>query len=56
MGFALALAALPAVQPSPVAAQAYPRHAVKIIVPYPAGGTADLMPRIVFDFLSRKWG
>jgi tripartite-type tricarboxylate transporter receptor subunit TctC len=25
-------------------------------VPYPAGGTADLMPRVVFDVLSRKWG
>jgi len=37
-------------------AQDYPRRAVKVIVPYPAGGTADLMPRIVFDALSRKWG
>jgi tripartite-type tricarboxylate transporter receptor subunit TctC len=34
----------------------YPRRAVKVIVPYPAGGTADLMPRIVFDALSRQWG
>jgi tripartite-type tricarboxylate transporter receptor subunit TctC len=29
---------------------------VRIIVPYPAGGTADVMPRIVADWLSRKWG
>jgi tripartite-type tricarboxylate transporter receptor subunit TctC len=29
---------------------------VRVIVPYPAGGTADLMPRIVFDALSRQWG
>ena len=29
---------------------------VKIIVPFPAGGTADAVPRIVGDFLSRKWG
>ena len=28
---------------------------MKIIVPFPAGGTADLMPRIVADWLSRKW-
>jgi tripartite-type tricarboxylate transporter receptor subunit TctC len=42
--------------PSRLAAQDYPRRAVKIIVPYPAGGTADLMPRVVFDVLSRKWG
>jgi tripartite-type tricarboxylate transporter receptor subunit TctC len=36
-------------------AQDYPTRAVKMIVPFPAGGTADLMPRIVADFLSRKW-
>ena len=56
IGFALALAAMQAVLPSHLVAQDYPRHAVKIIVPYPAGGTADLMPRIVFDALSHKWG
>jgi len=38
------------------AALDYPVRSVKVIVPYPAGGTADVMPRIVFDFLSRKWG
>jgi tripartite-type tricarboxylate transporter receptor subunit TctC len=37
-------------------AQAYPTHTVKIVVPYPAGGTADIMPRIIADWLSRKWG
>ena len=39
-----------------VQAQDYPGHAVKIIVPFPPGGTADGMPRIVGDWLSRKWG
>ncbi|HEX4040600.1 MAG TPA: tripartite tricarboxylate transporter substrate binding protein, partial [Xanthobacteraceae bacterium] len=29
---------------------------VKIIVPFPAGGTADVMPRIFADWLSRKLG
>jgi tripartite-type tricarboxylate transporter receptor subunit TctC len=38
------------------AAQDYPNHTVKIIVPFPAGGTADAMPRIVADFLTKKWG
>jgi tripartite-type tricarboxylate transporter receptor subunit TctC len=38
------------------AALDYPHRSVKVIVPFPAGGTADTMPRIVFDFLSRKWG
>src|SRR5712691_1697641 len=56
IGFALAIAALSAFLPSHLAAQDYPRRGVKVIVPYPAGGTADLMPRIVFDALSRKWG
>jgi tripartite-type tricarboxylate transporter receptor subunit TctC len=38
------------------AADTYPSRTVKIIVPFPAGGTADAMPRIVADYLSRKWG
>src|SRR5262249_30324432 len=38
------------------AAQDYPSRAVRIIVPFPAGGTADVMPRVVGDWLSRKWG
>jgi tripartite-type tricarboxylate transporter receptor subunit TctC len=42
--------------PAASAAQDYPNRTVRIIVPYPAGGTADAMPRIVADFLSRKWG
>jgi tripartite-type tricarboxylate transporter receptor subunit TctC len=34
----------------------YPDRAVKIVVPFPAGGTADVVPRIVGEWLSRKWG
>ena len=34
----------------------YPDRGVKIIVPFPAGGTADAVPRLVADYLSRKWG
>jgi tripartite-type tricarboxylate transporter receptor subunit TctC len=37
-------------------AQEYPSHPVKIIVPFPAGGTADVMPRLFTDWLARKWG
>jgi tripartite-type tricarboxylate transporter receptor subunit TctC len=47
---ALALAALPA------AAQDYPNRQVRIVVPFPAGGTADAVPRLVGDWLSKKWG
>jgi tripartite-type tricarboxylate transporter receptor subunit TctC len=56
MGSALAVAALLAAFPPDLAAQDYPKRSVKIIVPFAAGGTADLMPRIVGDWLSRKWG
>jgi tripartite-type tricarboxylate transporter receptor subunit TctC len=37
------------------AQQDYPSRSVKIIVPFPAGGTADAMPRVVAEWLSRKW-
>jgi tripartite-type tricarboxylate transporter receptor subunit TctC len=37
------------------AAQDYPARAVKIIVPFPAGGTADVMPRIFAEWLAKKW-
>jgi tripartite-type tricarboxylate transporter receptor subunit TctC len=40
----------------PAAAQNYPTRAVRIIVPFPPGGTADAVPRIVADWLTRKWG
>jgi tripartite-type tricarboxylate transporter receptor subunit TctC len=36
-------------------AQDYPDRPVKIIVPFAAGGTADVVPRLVGDWLSRKW-
>ncbi len=40
----------------PANAQTYPWRPVKIIVPFPAGGTADVMPRIFSEWLARKWG
>jgi len=51
----LALAAMLAVLPQ-ADAQDYPSRPVKIIVPFPAGGTADVMPRVIGEWLSRKWG
>ncbi len=55
VGAAVALAALVAALPS-ARAQDYPTRGVKIVVPFPAGGTADAMPRAFTDWLSRKWG
>jgi tripartite-type tricarboxylate transporter receptor subunit TctC len=37
-------------------AQEWPARAVRIIVPFPAGGSADLMPRAVAEKLAEKWG
>jgi tripartite-type tricarboxylate transporter receptor subunit TctC len=53
VALALTFGALPA---SPARAQTYPEHTVKIVVPFPAGGTADVVPRIIAEWLSRKWG
>jgi len=41
---------------SAVSAQDWPARPVRIVVPFPAGGSADLMPRIVAEKLSEKWG
>jgi tripartite-type tricarboxylate transporter receptor subunit TctC len=51
----LAFAAL-ATAPTAIRAQDYPARTVKIIVPYPAGGITDVLPRIMQEWLTRKWG
>lgn len=55
----LALALLGLCAPSILHAQdtvsQYPQRAVKIIVPFPAGGTADILPRIVAEKLQNKF-
>jgi len=37
-------------------AQEWPARAVRIIVPFPPGGAADALPRIVADRLTARWG
>ena len=37
-------------------AQDYPARTVKMIVPYPAGGITDVLPRILQEWLTKKWG
>jgi tripartite-type tricarboxylate transporter receptor subunit TctC len=38
------------------AVEKYPSGVIRIIVPFPPGGTADALPRIVADKLREKWG
>jgi len=39
-----------------ISQEPWPTKAVRIIVPFPAGGVADLAPRLVGQKLSEKWG
>jgi tripartite-type tricarboxylate transporter receptor subunit TctC len=41
---------------SPAFAQDFPNRAVKIVVPYPAGGGVDGMARAIADRLTKAWG
>nr|WP_253207254.1 tripartite tricarboxylate transporter substrate binding protein [Verticiella sp. GG226] len=43
----------PAIAASP---PSFPDRPVRIIVPYPAGGTADVLPRLLGQHLGRIWG
>ena len=53
----LALAALSCAIASPtVWPQAFPARPVKIIVPFPPGGGADALARIMAPYLSKSWG
>jgi tripartite-type tricarboxylate transporter receptor subunit TctC len=54
LGVASALGAL-ALTFAAASAQEYPTRTVKIVVPFPAGGTADIVPRVIAEYLSRKW-
>lgn len=51
-----ALASVPLLSPSGAVAQgAWPQQPVRIIVPFPAGGSADVLPRIVAEVLGTVW-
>jgi tripartite-type tricarboxylate transporter receptor subunit TctC len=51
---ALALSACAIAQPA--SAAEYPEHAIKMIVPFAAGGGTDVLARIVAQNLNSKWG
>jgi tripartite-type tricarboxylate transporter receptor subunit TctC len=37
-------------------AQPFPSRTIKMVVPYPAGGITDVLPRVMQERLTRKWG
>jgi tripartite-type tricarboxylate transporter receptor subunit TctC len=49
----LAIAAVSSAAAEDVAS--YPSATIRIVVPYPAGGTADALPRIISDRLQARW-
>jgi tripartite-type tricarboxylate transporter receptor subunit TctC len=54
--FAALAFALVALASGSASALDYPSRAVRVIVPYPAGGTTDIMARLVANYLSEKLG
>jgi tripartite-type tricarboxylate transporter receptor subunit TctC len=40
----------------PVAAQNYPAKPIKIVVPFPAGGTSDVLGRLIGQKMTESWG
>jgi tripartite-type tricarboxylate transporter receptor subunit TctC len=49
-------AALLALAAATASAQTYPNRAIRMIVPYPAGGGADITARPIAQMLSERWG
>jgi tripartite-type tricarboxylate transporter receptor subunit TctC len=42
-------------QPAPDAAQSFPTRAIRIVVPFPAGGPTDINARIIAQRMSEDW-
>lgn len=52
----LIVAALAAMPQMAIAQDNYPKRPIKLVVPYTAGGLADVLSRLVGEKLSLKWG
>src|SRR6266567_3668141 len=52
----LALAALIALTGSALAAEPYPDHPITLIVPYAAGGSSDVLARLIGERMSKSLG
>jgi tripartite-type tricarboxylate transporter receptor subunit TctC len=52
----LSLAAALVAALAPALAQDYPTRAVRVVVPYPAGGTTDVLARLIGNYLQEKLG
>lgn len=54
--FTTALMASLAASAPPVAAQNWPSKPIKIVVPFPAGGTSDVLARLIGQKMTDSWG
>lgn len=52
--FIAMLAAVAIISPA-LSQNAYPSKPIRVIVPYPAGGVADLFARVVTDAIAKRW-
>ncbi len=51
-----AIAATFALLTLPAAAQTWPNKPIRVIIPYPAGGTSDILARMIGPELTKAWG
>ena len=52
----MTLCVLVAFSGSAAAQQAYPNKPIRVIVPYPPGGTIDPLARLIVPKLAESWG